>query len=71
MRKMKGTASMDWLKKIYILPYNRTSSLLQSPPSNKKYTRFTTENTVDLKPLILMTIIQPVSILTGQCNAHE
>jgi hypothetical protein len=70
-KKMKGTASMDWLKKIYFLPYNETSSLLPSPPSNNKYTHFTTENTINLKPLILMTMIKSVSIMTSQCNAHE
>jgi hypothetical protein len=70
-KKMKGTAGMDWLKKIYFLPCNRTSSLLLSPPSNNKYTCFTTENTINLKPLILMTMIQSVSIMSSQCNAHE
>jgi len=64
--KLKGTASVDWPKKIYFLPYNRTSSLLPLPPSNSKYTRFTTDNTINLKPLTLVTKIQSVSIMTGQ-----
>jgi hypothetical protein len=36
--RLKGMASMDWLKKIYFLPCNRTSFLLPVPPSNTKYT---------------------------------
>jgi hypothetical protein len=70
-KKMKGTTSMDWLKKIYFLPYNGTSSRFPSPPSNNKYMHFTTENTINLKPLTLMTMIKSVSIMTGQCSARE
>ena len=69
--KLKGTGSLDWLKKIYFLPYNKTSFLLPSPSSNNKYTRFTTDNTIKLKPLTLMIMIQSVSIMTGQWHAHE
>jgi hypothetical protein len=35
--RLKGTVSMDWLKKIYFLPCNRTSFLLPTPTSNNKY----------------------------------
>jgi len=46
--------------------YNWTFSLLPSPPINSKYTCFTTNNTIDFKPLTLVTKIQSVSIMTGQ-----
>jgi hypothetical protein len=64
--KLEGTESMDWMKKIYFLLQNGTSSLLPSPPSNSKYTHFTTHNTINLKPLTFMTMIQSVSVMTGK-----
>jgi len=64
--KLEGTESMGWLKKIYFLLHNGTTSLLPSPSSNSKYTHLTTHNTVNLKPLTLMTMIQSVSVMTGK-----